>query len=447
MADGPPLLLGIDVGSSRTKAILMDAAGRSLESSDAPTPFRTGPQGTEAKAAAVLEGVREAVGRLGDARRRVAGIGVAGIAESGVPLDRRGEPLAPIIPWHDRRGEDVADRLSDQFGPELHRLIGQRLRYVATVAKLGWLLDNGVPRPARWLGVPELCVRALTGAEVTEWSLAGRTGCLDICGRSWLSPVAEAAGFDTEVFPPVQSAGDVMGQVSSEASAEFGLPGGVPVTIAGHDHLAGMVGSGADADDLCDSVGTAETVLARSGVVPDVDRAIDRNVTVGIFPGGDGWAVLAGAARYGVAVEEAAAALGKSPADLDRLATGAPLLDAPDLVRSLEDREAPALPDGPPGAVWATLLETLARFTAEATTRVSDVAGSTGRLVVFGGGARSEPSLAFKVRHVPLPVWRSTAAEAVAQGAAVFAGVAAGWWPTPSAAPRPEVEPVSPAGR
>ena len=82
---------------------------------------------------------------------------------------------------------------------------------MATVAKLGWLVENGLAADApagwRWLGVPELVLRALTGAEATEWSLAARTGCFDVGRREWLPEVAPAAGFDVDVFPPVHGRG------------------------------------------------------------------------------------------------------------------------------------------------------------------------------------------------------------------------------------------------
>src|SRR5581483_12413421 len=76
------------------------------------------------------------------------------------------------------------------------------------------------------------------------------------------------------LFPPVRAAGTVMGFVTAEAAAGFGLPPGIPVTIAGHDHLAAAAGLGARPDDLLNSVGTAETLLRRLPAAPDVDRAL-----------------------------------------------------------------------------------------------------------------------------------------------------------------------------
>jgi len=111
--------------------------------------------------------------------------------------------------------------------------------------------------------------------------------------------------------------------VSSVGAAWSGLGAGIPVTVAGHDHLAGLVGAGAGPGDLGNSVGTAESVVCRSAALPDVRAAIDRRAFVTVWPDGDGWAVLAGGARAGLVLAAAGDALGASPADLDSVAAGA----------------------------------------------------------------------------------------------------------------------------
>jgi len=410
------------------------------------TPFEPSAAGTEATVDDLTGAVAEALRRLGGGVEDVAGVGIAGIAESGAPLDAAGSPLAPVIAWHDRRGQDVAERISRQLGPDLAVRLGQELRYVASVAKLGWLLEHGAPPPARWLGVPELCLRALTGVHATEHSLASRTGCWDVGSRSWLPEVAEAAGFGVEVFAEIVAAGVPMGRVSPESASWSGLPAGTPVTLAGHDHFAGVIGSGAEPADLANSVGTAETVVGRMPELPDRARAVGQGLAVSVFPGGDGWAVLASAARAGLAVGHASRALGRPAAELDDLAEGEDPLDAPRLAESLARRDPPVLPDGRPGQVWSALLHALAAGTAEAVAKVTGLLGPKPRLVVYGGGASSRPWLAAKAAAVPIPLWRSTAVEAVARGAAIVAGVATGWWESPASGPVPALEPITDEG-
>ena len=440
-----PLLLGLDIGTSRIKALLLDASGGEAGLAAVPTPFA----GEDGRAEMAVDDLRGAVARaladLGPERlARVAGVGVAGMAESGAPLGATGDPIAPVIGWHDPRGAEVVDRLHDRFGDGIDHRIGQRLRSVSSVAKLGWLVDHGLDGPVRWLGVPELCLHGLTGVEATEHSLAVRTGAYDVARRRWMRDVLDALGLPAGVFAPVAAAGTAMGRVTAAGAAWSGLPEGAPVTVAGHDHLAGVEGAGAEPGDLVNSVGTAETVVARSPELPDLARAVDAGVAVTLRPGGGGWVALVSAARAGLVIGPVARALGCSPAELDRMAEGAGVAEVGDVVDAARHGRPLDLPDAPPGEVWNGVLHALAARTWEAADRLLDLLGPARRLVVFGGGSTSRPWLRAKAERGTLPVWRSTAHEAVARGAALFAGTAAGWWPSAGEAPRVPLEPVAP---
>lgn len=430
-----PLLLGLDVGTSRTKALLVDEAGRDVALAVVATPFRDRAGAVEMGVDDLRDAVAHVLADLGTARRRVAGVGVAGIAESGAPLDGGGHPLAPVIAWHDPRGGDVVAALHERLGAGLDRRIGQRLRTVSSVAKLGWLVDHGAGRVWRWLGVPELVVHALTGATATEHSLAARTGAWDVAEGRYIPEVGAALGLPLDVFAPVTPAGQAAGRVTPPASAWSGLGPGTPVTLAGHDHLAGMAGAGAARHDLVNSVGTAETVVGRSALLPDLDLALSRRAAVTVPPGGEGWAVLCSAARSGLVLDAVAGALGRPLGELDRLAAGTGAVDAEAVVDAVAAGEPPALPPGSPGEVWNGVLRGLAARTWEAAHRAQEVAGRADRLVVVGGGSRSRPWLEAKAALGPLPVWRCAAPEAVARGAALWAGTAAGWWASPTEAP------------
>lgn len=442
---GQPLLLGLDLGTSRMKAVLVDRQGIERASAAFPTPFRSQATGTEMTVGAFLAAVVDLLGRLGPAVVDVASVGVGGLAESGAPLDRHGDPLAPIIAWHDPRGEASVAELERRFGADLPLLIGQRLRTVSSVAKLGWLVGEGLSGVHRWLGVPELCVSALTGASATDFSLAARTGCYDVAGRRWLGEVAVSLGIPPDVFPAVVAAGSVVGRVSVPGATWSGLPPEIPVSLAGHDHLAALAGCGAAPDDFGNSVGTAETVVGRSAQLPDVELALARQVAVTLLPEGTMWAVLSGAARAGRVLGVTASALGRSLEQLDALAEHAEPMEVDHLVADLQAGDRSGLGPAEPGALWAGLLRALSVRTADAVTRASHLIGPPRRLVVFGGGAGSRPWLEAKARTSPTPVWRSTAREAAARGATAYAGVAAGWWRDCSGAPQPALEEVGSA--
>jgi xylulokinase len=415
----------------------VDAAGLEVAHHAVPTPFQSTHGRVEMKVEALLGALGRVLGGLGERRQGVAAVGLAGMAESGAPLDAGGRPLAPVIAWHDGRGEDEVELLERRFGPHLALRTGQGANTKMTVAKLGWLVRNGVSGTAGWLGVPELALHALTGVEATEHSLAARTGCYDVVAHRWLPEVAAVVGISTDVFAPVRAAGEVMGRISLDGARWSGLADGVPVTIAGHDHLAGMAGAGVRGGELANSVGTAETIVGRAATVPDLAAALASRVAVTVYPGGTEWAALVGAARAGLVIESAASALGRPPHDLDRLADGADPVDVGDVVDALARGRTPPLPDAPPGRIWAGILAALTARTLDGYHRLTGVIGPAERMVVFGGGTASGPWLRAKAAALPVPVVPSTVISAVARGAAVQAGVAAGWWPSEAGAPAP----------
>jgi xylulokinase len=419
----------------------MGPDGEQRGSSTIPTPFTTRNNDSEMAVDDLLDAVARLLAGLGDDLAEVEAVGVAGVAESGAPVDGDGRALAPVIAWHDPRGEEAVKRLNEHFGDELARCIGQPLRTVSSVAKLGWLLDHGIGGLRRWLGVPELCLFHLSGCQATEHSLAARTGAYHVVERTYMPDVAGALGFDPEVLAPVLPAGSAMGRVSATGSARSGLREGIPVTIAGHDHLAGAEGVGAGPHDVVNSVGTAETVMRRTPRPPDVDKALELRTAVTLRPGGEEWVVLASAARAGLVLEAAAEALGHSLEELDDLAeeaekSGTEAVEVSDeTVRSIQSGEPPELPDAPPGAVWNGLLRALSERTFESSTRLFQLLGPGERLIVFGGGSRSDPWMETKATMTDLPVFRSRVPDAVVHGAACFAGVAAGAWATVEEAP------------
>src|SRR5581483_7493198 len=104
------LLLGLDVGTTRIKAVVLDAAGGERAAAAVPTPFAVAAGGVEMDAADFEAALSSVVAAVGPDRERVAAVGVAGMAESGAPL-AAGRPVAPVIAWYDGRGEETVAAL------------------------------------------------------------------------------------------------------------------------------------------------------------------------------------------------------------------------------------------------------------------------------------------------------------------------------------------------
>ena len=176
------LLVGLDVGTTTTKAVAFTDTGEPVATGSASTPWTVTPTGAETTAQDLLDSATTALAALlSDCPPgHIAGLGVTGLAESGVLVDRSGSSVAPVIAWHDTRdGVELAE-LRAGFGDEFAATTGLPLRQQWSLTKHRWLTRHvpEVTAAVRRFNVPEWIVKALGGEEATEQSLASRTGWL-----------------------------------------------------------------------------------------------------------------------------------------------------------------------------------------------------------------------------------------------------------------------------
>ena len=401
-------VVGIDLGTTVTKALVRTVTGEQLALVTARTPWTTTPDGgTEISAEAFVDLTIELLcsgyaRAAADAPLRISAVAVAGLAESGVLLDGACEPRTPVIAWYDRRGTQQIDSVSlrnNGFGLEFARRTGLPLDCQASVAKVLWFVDDGLElTPAhRWLSVPEYIVFRLGGELVHEPSLASRTGLLDqATGAPWADGAVEL-GLPPTLLPVRQPYGQSAGTLRHVAVPN-GLPGAA-LLVGGHDHPVATIGVGATgADELLNSSGTSDVVVrSRPGVVTDEqrERLVGRGISVGMHVLPDTSAVIGGVrgglllrrvlALLGVttaeqrdALDQAALAVSDLPAGLDVSGAG-PTGD--DVVLRLRD-------DADPATVWAAATRYTARETRVLLDLIESIVGPHARAVASGGWTR-----------------------------------------------------------
>ena len=291
------LLLGIDVGTTYCKALVLDVAGEELGEARERTPWTPVATGAEidphrvARTALAVAARALAASPPGE----VAAVGVAGLAETGVLIDRRGEPVGPAIAWHDARGADEARAIASALGARRFAAeTGVPASALCTLSKLAWQRAHGAADAVRWLGMPEWVARSLGAADVAELSLASRTGMLSLTDRAWwpdaLAWLGVPEGFLAEPVP----AGTPVGRVGDALPAARDAV----LTVAGHDHVVAMVGAGATGEgDVLHSSGTADVFVRTVAADLDADRiadAVDSGVTVGWHVVPERWSLISG---------------------------------------------------------------------------------------------------------------------------------------------------------
>jgi sugar (pentulose or hexulose) kinase len=454
---GLELLVGLDVGTTSSKAVVYSLDGAALALGRAATPWSTvrgtgssWATGTELDAHDLLNAARTAISRAlaGTPEGHVVGVGVTSMAESGVLLDASGEPVAPVIAWHDTRDFDQVTRLGEEIGAEtFSSRTGLPFRSQWSLTKHRWQLENdpAAARAVRRLNIAEWIVRGLGGEEASDASLASRTGWLELASRSWCPELLEWSGISPAMLPPLVTSGTTLGRVPATAGLERGT--GAVLTTAGHDHQAAAVGANAaGAGDQFDSCGTAEALVrtvpagfSRSGV----SLLTESGITVGWHVLEGQWALL-GATQGGLALERIASIFGGGREAVAQLDAAAMSSTAGLLTVDVDDIGGVTIGgirDGvTAGHLWLAALEAITDRIRDVDVSMTGVVGPHHNMVAAGGWSRSQALMRVKQRTFG-DVIRSDVEETGARGAALLAGLAAGLYAGPRDFPRPDPTP------
>lgn len=456
-------VLGIDVGTGGTRAVIVGENGRIRASATEEHEHFTSPQIGWAEQRpedwwrATGAAVRETLAQGTLRGEQISCVGFSGQMHGAVMLDGSSEVVRPALIWCDVRTEKQCRDLTERIGAE--RLIELTCNPALpnfTLTKFLWTREH---EPQNWRRVrsvmlPKDYVRfRLTGERAMDMADASGTLMLDVARRQWSSEVLEASEIDPSVLPALYESPDVCGQVSSLGAAATGLAAGTPVVAGAGDQAAGATGMGIVAP------GAVSATIGTSGVVfAATDRpALDRRGRLHTFchavPGR--WHVMGVTQAAGLSL---------------RWFRDLVMRDDPGEGGDPYDRltaEAAMAPPGADGLLWAPYLmgERTPHLDANARGALAGVTASHTRAhvarAILEGVAFSlkDTFTIFGEMNVPVkrirlggggarsPLWRQIQAdvygydveiveaeEGAAYGAAILAGVGAKIWPSVDAA-------------
>lgn len=265
-----PVVVGVDVGTTSAKAVVVDGSWRvrGQASQEYPTRFVAG-SGAEQDAddwwRATASCVATALSAAGVAATDVAAVGVSSQAPTVVLLDADGEPLGPALVWMDRRGQSECVRRRGDTD-RVVELTGNRPDSYYAAPKLAWLLreDPGLAnRAATMVMVAGYVVHRLTGVVSADTTHAGLSLLNDLDAGGWSAEMAELWGVPRAWLPPLSEPSTVVGTVRPDAAAATGLAAGTPVIAGLVDGAAASVEAGVVAHgDVCEMTGQSTVVNA-----------------------------------------------------------------------------------------------------------------------------------------------------------------------------------------
>ncbi len=273
------MFLGIDIGTSGVKAVVLDEAGTVVGQGTAPlTVQRPHPLWSEQDPDAWWTATTAAVQAIDPAvRRSVRGVGLAGQMHGATLLDADDRPLRPAILWND--GRSFAEGAAmERAVPTLRAIAGNIAMPGFTAPKLLWVRDHEPEIFAKIATVllPKDYVRLLmTGDKASDLSDSAGTIWLDVANRCWSDELLAASGLTQAQMPTLFEGSQVTGTLTAEVAELWGMAQ-VPVAAGGGDNAAGAVGVGVVADgDALLSLGTSGVIfVATSEFRPNPDRAV-----------------------------------------------------------------------------------------------------------------------------------------------------------------------------
>jgi xylulokinase len=450
------MLLGIDVGTSGTRALVIDDAGIVLASASADHQAFAIPQPGWAEQdpedwwRACGIAVRKVLSQPGVNRDAIACIGFSGQMHGAVLLDANDEVIRPAIIWCDQRTEKQSRELSDLFGTDqLIRLTCNPPLTNFTLTKLLWVREC---EPENWtrfrhLLLPKDYVRfRLTGERAIDVADASGTLLLNVAGRNWSADVMRKTGIRDDILPSLYESEQVCGRVSAAGAEATGLKVGTPVVAGAGDQAAGAVGMGiVQPGSVSATIGTSGVVFAAT------DRpALDAKGRVHTFchavPGR--WHVMGVTQAAGLSLRWFADQLSECRTEdrYERLtkeaASVSPGAGGVIWLPYLMGERTPHLDPNARGAllglsaghtrahVVRAILEGVAFSLKDSFTIFEEMKVPVEKIRLGGGGARSSLWRQIQADVYERAVEVLTAEEGAAYGAAILAGVGGGVWPS-----------------
>jgi xylulokinase len=263
-------LLGIDVGTTGSKALLVDASGVVKASATTEYPMYTPhPLWAEQDPAdwwdATVTSIRQVLGQSGARPDQVSGVGLTGQMHGLVLLDASGEVLRPCIMWNDQRTAAQCAAITEKVGlKNVLKFTGNQMLPGFTAPKVVWVREQEpeVYAQAAKVLLPKDYVRyRLTGGFFSEVSGASGTSLFDVGRRRWSEDILEALEIPRGWLPEVTESPVVSARVGADVAGVTGLLAGTPVVGGAGDQAAQAVGTGIVAE------GVVSATLGTSGVV------------------------------------------------------------------------------------------------------------------------------------------------------------------------------------
>lgn len=285
------LYIGVDLGTSAVKLLLMDQEGniRKIVSREYPIFFPHpgwSEQRPEDWFQAVMEGMQELISEAD--KSQIGGISFGGQMHGLVILDQEDQVIRPAILWNDGRTFEECDYLNNEIGREKLSEYTANISFTGfTAPKILWVKNKepeNFARIAKIMLPKDYIAYKLTGVHCTDMSDASGMLLLDVKNRRWSGEMCQICGIREEMLPRLFESYECVGTLKKEIADRLGVPEGVKVAAGAGDNAAAAVGTGTVGEGMCNiSLGTSGTIFISSKTF-----GVDRHNALHAFAHADG---------------------------------------------------------------------------------------------------------------------------------------------------------------
>lgn len=267
-------VLGLDLGTSSIKGLLMNEKGQVVATSSENYPLLTPQAGFSEqdpnewveKTCLVIEELKN---KVKDFKDNLKGISFSGQMHSLVLLDEKGEVLRPAILWNDVRTTKQCADIMEKAGEKVLKITKNVALEGFTLPKILWVKENEpeiFAKVATFLLPKDYLGYFLTGNQQMEYSDGAGTLLLDVENKKWSEDLGKIFELSPSIFPPLVSATDFIGNVKKELAEKLGISPQVKVFAGGADNACAALGAGIISEDTAmASIGTSGVFLAFEG--------------------------------------------------------------------------------------------------------------------------------------------------------------------------------------
>jgi xylulokinase len=288
------LFIGIDIGTTSVKGILIDAFGNILAESSRAHDLLSPQNGWAEESADIwwqntLAVLKDLAGRQGETHGRVKAISTSGMVPALVILDETGNPIRNSIQQNDARTYSEIAYLKEKFDAvKFFKATGGSINQQNIPPRLLWLYKHEpetMRRAKTFMGSYDYITYKMTGKFSLERNWALESGMYDVNSRTWLPWVLQETGISETMLPPVMAPGETLGRLLPELAEELGLEREVSVAVGSGDHVASAFSAGVkdDGDVLLKFGGAGDILIGSKRLITDQRIFLDYHLIPGQY--------------------------------------------------------------------------------------------------------------------------------------------------------------------